>query len=112
MRKSNLVQCPVGTTHIGGQDLARQQVLIVDSTTLACVTNTQVLLYTVHNFPPLCGGDTSPPPEGRCLENPYLLHSSNDFEDDGGVSAVAVDNDHELIAVCGRSIGKPASEDH
>ncbi|CDJ29126.1 WD domain-containing protein, putative [Eimeria mitis] len=52
MSNSNSVQYPVATTHTGGQDLARQQVLIVD---------------------------------------------------------IAVDNDHELIAVCGRSIGKPAS---
>ncbi|CDJ55934.1 WD domain-containing protein, putative [Eimeria maxima] len=109
MNKPNSVRCPLVTTHIGGQDIARQQVLIVDSETLACVTNTQVLLYNVHNFPPVCEGNISPPPEGSCLGNPYVLHSSNDFEDDGGVSAVAVDNDYGLIAVCGRSIGKPAS---
>ncbi|CDI82516.1 hypothetical protein EPH_0040130 [Eimeria praecox] len=109
MCRPNSVQCPALTTHTGGQDLARQQVLIVDSKTLACVTNTQVLLYTVHKFPPVLGGDSDSTPEASCLRNPCVLHSSNDFEDDGGVSAVAVDTDHELIAVCGRSIGKPAS---
>lgn len=105
-----LAQPPMRTTHIGGQDSSRQQLLIVDRNTLACVTNTQLILYKIGSFPPKCEADLLTPSNAPCLRDPYVLHSSNTFEDDGGISAVAIDNDHELIAVCGRSIGKPASK--
>lgn len=89
------------TTHIGGQDATRPQVFIVDDETLACVNNTQLLLYKVASL-----SSTSE----EHIVQPYVLHSSKSFKDNGGISAVAVDRDYELIAVCGRCTGKPAGE--
>ncbi|XP_026191656.1 uncharacterized protein LOC34623556 [Cyclospora cayetanensis] len=96
------------TTHVGGHDVTRQQVLIVNSKTLLCITNTHALLYTVEALAQAKASVKSQLGSSLSLGKSYLLHRAKSFEDDMGISAVAVDRDHELIAICGRSIGKPA----
>ncbi|OEH79492.1 wd domain-containing protein [Cyclospora cayetanensis] len=98
------------TTHVGGHDVTRQQVLIVNSKTLLCITNTHALLYTVEALAQAKASVKSQLGSSLSLGKSYLLHRAKSFEDDMGISAVAVDRDHELIAICGRSIGKPAGK--
>ncbi|KAL8440052.1 hypothetical protein Efla_004036 [Eimeria flavescens] len=114
----DISQLSTGTTHIGGQDASTPQIVIVDADTLACVCNTHLLLYQVvagsrTSNSNTEGGNLLQSHEEVRLAHPLLLHPPNGegYTPDGdrGISAVAVDRDHQLIAVCGRTVGKPAN---
>ncbi|KAL8275156.1 hypothetical protein Esti_000906 [Eimeria stiedai] len=111
-------QYPMSTTHIGGQDATTRQIVIVNSGTLACASNSQLLLYKLETYRGSSdsgreGGDFRGSEESLLLAEPVSLHppksEGHSFAGGRGISAVAVDEDHEVIAVCGRSVGKPAT---
>ncbi|KAL8445204.1 hypothetical protein Emed_005762 [Eimeria media] len=117
-KESDTSEYPLSTTHVGGQDATTRQIVIVSSRTLACVSNSRLLLYKLEGDQEGShtkgeGNVFGRPEESLDISDPVSLHppksEGHTFTDDRGISAVAVDEDHQLIAVCGRSVGKPAS---